>query len=93
MVGAPEIVGGTKKKSYSRSASDRSGPGRRKRPQKPSETAVAVVAAGTTAIRIENGEIRPLRKGTLFRVARKIFEPEKIPYFHKNLKVLKIEYF
>ena len=64
----PEIVGGTKKKSYSRSdRSDRSGqdrsgcPDRRKRSRKPSDTALAVVAAGIG--RVENGEIRPLRKG------------------------------
>ena len=57
---APEIIGGTKKKSYSRS-----GPGgQRKRSRKASDTTLAVVAAGTTAIRIENGEIRPLRGKT-----------------------------
>jgi hypothetical protein len=63
-VGLPEIVGGTKKKSYSRSdrsGQDRSGcPDRRKRSRKASDTALAVVAAGIG--RVENGEIRPLRK-------------------------------
>ena len=41
---------------------DRSGcPDRRKRSRKASDTALAVVAAGIG--RVENGEIRPLRKG------------------------------
>ena len=41
---------------------DRSGcPDRRKRSRKASDTALAVVAAGIG--RVENGELRPLRKG------------------------------
>ena len=68
------IVGGTKKKSYkSGGTSANPGEGPRKRGRKASNTAVAVVAAGSTsagaAIRIKNGEIRPLRKDHTFNEA------------------------
>ena len=60
---------------------DRSGcPDRRKRSRKASDTALAVVAAGIG--RVENGEIRPLRKGNYLHNAKAFFPKAKIFKFY-----------
>ena len=59
---------------------DRSGcPDRRKRSRKASDTALAVVAAGIG--RVENGEIRPLRKGNYLHNTKAFFRRPKFLNF------------
>ena len=55
-----DMIGGTRKKSNrTRNGSASHAPKKRRRP---SPTSVGVVKAGVSAVRLENGEIRPLRE-------------------------------